>query len=49
MEKELKEIYGITLKLQAKIIDLTKKVNLLKNKIKKENNETKNIYKKVSE
>jgi hypothetical protein len=48
MEKELKEIYGVTLTLQAKVIDLTKKIKETKNKIQKQNNETTNIYKKVS-
>jgi hypothetical protein len=48
MEKELKEIYGVTLTLQAKVIDLTNKIKETKNKIQKQNNETTNIYKKVS-
>ena len=48
MEKELKEIYAITLTLQAKVIDLTNKIKETKNNLKKQNNETRNIYKKVS-
>ena len=48
MEKELKEIYALTLMLQAKAIDLKNKISQTRNKLKKQNNETTNIYKKVS-
>lgn len=47
MEKELKEIYALTLMLQAKVIDLKNKVSETTNKLKNQKNETTNIYKKV--